>query len=211
MKRLPRVRFHRSNAPTWSGRRHERARSNRGVAVVEAAFVTPIFFALVLGVIELGLIMNNYLGLAHSVRAGARVASASGNEIFADYGIMASVKREAAALGDDQIQLVVVYKAEAFGSAPTATCQGGTSVVGVCNVYTPADLALPKEDWGCRPDRNIDRYWCPTTRKVTLTGDGTEFVGVWMKIEHDWVTKLFGSTTTLTDSSVIRLEPRAQI
>jgi hypothetical protein len=83
--------------------------------------------------------------------------------------------------------------------------------VGVCNVYTPADLALPKADWGCRPDRNVDRYWCPTTRKVTLTGTGTEFVGVWMKIDHGWVTKMFGSTTTLTDSSVIRLEPRAQI
>src|SRR3954471_4646405 len=46
---------------SWVGRSRERARSNRGIALVEAAFVTPVFFALVLGVAEIGLVMNNYL------------------------------------------------------------------------------------------------------------------------------------------------------
>lgn len=173
--------------------------------------MTPIFFALVLGVIELGLVMNNYLALAHSVRAGARVASASGNEIYADLGVVRSVARESSALRDDQIELVVIYKAAEFGAPPTATCQAGTPVAGVCNVYRVADLSRPKSDFGCRTDRNLDRYWCPTARKVTLTGTGTEYVGVWMKIEHDWVTKMFGNTVDLTDSSVIRLEPRASL
>lgn len=179
--------------------------------MIEAAFVTPVFMAMVLAVVELGLAMNSYLALAHSVRAGARTASASGNEIFADYGIISTVKREASALNSTQIERIVVYKATTFGAAPTTACQNGTPVAGVCNVYSRADLARPKSDFGCRTVRNLDRYWCPTTRKVTLDGDGTEYVGVWMKIEHRWVTRMFGTATTLTDSSVIRLEPRAQI
>ena len=56
--------------------------------------------------------------------------------------------------------------------------------------------------------KNLDRYWCPTDRKNSLSGTGTDYVGVWMKIEHPWLTKMFGNTKTLTDSSVIRIEPR---
>ena len=46
-----------------------------GIALVEAAFVTPVFFMLVLGVVEIGLAMNDSLGLTHTVRAGTRVAT----------------------------------------------------------------------------------------------------------------------------------------
>ena len=37
---------------------------------------------------------------------------------------------------------------------------------------------------------------------------GTDFVGVWIKYEHSWVTKIFADTSIITDASVIRLEPR---
>ena len=33
-------------------------------------------------------------------------------------------------------------------------------------------------------------------------------MGVYMKVTHRWVTKIFGSTKQLTDQSIIRLEPR---
>ncbi len=194
-------------AATWAGRFRQRARDHRGIAVVEAAFVTPVFFFLVLGIAEIGLVMNDYLAVASTVRAGARVASASGNGIYADYGIVTAVNRESVALQRNKVKLIVVYKANAFGDAPTAACQAGTATTGVCNVYTFSDFNRPKSDFGCRNDMNLDRYWCPTNRKVTLSGTGTEYVGVWMKIEHPWLTKMFGNTKTLTDSSVIRLEP----
>ena len=187
-----------------------RSRDQRGVTVVEAAFITPVFFVLVLGMIEIGLAMNDYLSLANASRAGARVASASGNDVYADYGILRAVEREAAALNEDQIDIIVVYKPTNFGEAPTATCQAGNAVSGVCNVYRPADFARPEADFGCRSDRSLDRYWCPSSRDVSLSGNGSDYVGVWMKIEHDWVTKMFGNSKTLTDSSVIRLEPRTK-
>jgi hypothetical protein len=176
--------------------------------VVEAAFVTPVFFALVLGVAEIGLIMNDYLAQTSAVRAGARVASTSGTDVYSDYDILRAVGRDGAALADERIKQIVIYKPATFGEAPSATCQAGTPVEDVCNVYVVADLKRPESDFGCITTKNLDRYWCPTERKDSLSGTGTDYVGVWMKIDHPWLTKMFGNTKTLTDSSVIRIEPR---
>lgn len=170
--------------------------------------MTPIFFTMVLGVAEIGLAMNDYLALTSAVRAGARVASTSGADIYADYGILKALNRETTAIQDGKIQLIVVYKPATFGDPPTATCQAGTAVADICNVYSVTDLNRPKTDFGCQATQNLDRYWCPSNRKDTLAGLGTDYVGVWMKIQHPWLTKMFGSTKTLTDSSVIRIEPR---
>jgi hypothetical protein len=194
--------------PAWISRVRARARDNRGVAVVEAAFVTPIFFALLLGLFEIGMAMSDYLALANTVRAGARVASASSNDLTADYGIIQAIKRESSALNPNQIQLIIVYKATGFGAAPTTGCQNGVAVANLCNVYQPADLNVAKDKWGCKTTEDLDRYWCPANRKVTVTGTGSEYVGVWIKMNHPWITKMFGSTKTFIDSSVIRLEPR---
>lgn len=185
----------------------------RGVAVIEAAFVTPVFFMLVFGIVEIALAMNDNLALAHSTRAGSRVASASGNDLYADYGIVRSIARESSAIDRGQIELVVVYQASKVGEAPSDTCQGGTPVKNECNVYRPADFARDKDDFGCKDPSSLalDSAWCPNDRRVVLTsGEGPAYVGVWMKIEHEWVTKMFGSTLTLTDTSVIQLEPRGR-
>ena len=178
--------------------------------MVEAAFVTPIFFTLVLGVAEIGLAMNDYLALADSVRASARVASTTGSDIYSDWSILAAFNRESAALADRNIRQIVIYKPGGFGQAPTATCQSGVPVTNVCNVYDASDLQRPKTDFGCLSSQDLDRYWCPSNRKITLSGSGTDYVGVWVKIDHKWVTKMFGSDKTLTDSSVIRIEPRTK-
>lgn len=178
--------------------------------MLEAAIITPVFFALILAIADIGLAMNDYLALANSVRAGARVASASGNDVYGDWGILSAVERESTALERNKIKYIVVYKPAGFGEPPTATCQAGQPVEGVCNVYTAADLKRPRDDFGCEFESVLDGWWCPTSRVVSLSGTGTDYIGVWMKIEHPWLTKMFGNTKTLTDSSVIRLEPRTR-
>lgn len=189
------------HAPGWR---------ERGVTLIEATLVTPIFLMLIFGVIELGLAMNDNLALSHSTRAGSRVASASGNDLFADYGILRSVARESSAIPRNQVKLVVVYKAAGIGAPPSSTCQAGTAVAGECNVYTPTDFSRAKESFGCGSGEP-DASWCPQDRWVTLTSARQpDYVGVWMKIEHPWVTHMFGNTLTLTDSSVIQLEPRGR-
>ncbi len=184
--------------------------------MVEAAFITPVFLMLVFGIIEVGLAMNDNLALAHTVRAGSRVASASGNDVFADYGIVQAIDRESTALPRSQIKLIVVYRATKYGDAPSPQCQQGTpngswasTSDRPCNVYVPSDFGKAKSRWGCKPAEGLE-VWCPTNRKVSLSGTGPEYIGVWMKIEHRWVTGMFGEVLTLTDASVIRLEPRTK-
>lgn len=197
--------------PAWISRLKARSRDNRGVAIIEAAFVTPVFFILVLGIIEIGLAMNDYLALANSVRAGSRTASALGTEVSADYDTMRVVLREASAIDRANIDSIVIYKASGFGEPPTPTCQGGLSEGGTCNVYGPKEFAMDEDEFGCDPITSPDRHWCPIDRKTSLVDGGTDFVGVWMKMRHPWVTKMFGNVKTLTDSSVIRLEPRTKL
>jgi hypothetical protein len=197
------------------------------VAIIEAAFVTPVFFMLIMGLVEIGMALNDNLALASTVRAGSRVASASGNDANADLYTVLRVAKESSAISRTNVILVVVYKPATFGQAPSSTCAAGTPVAGVCNVYTSSDMAdavvqvteqtaalaegratdPSKMKFGCKPT-SPDRFWCPSARKVTQIGTGPDYVGVWMKIRHPWVTKMFGNDVMLTDQSVIRLEPR---
>ncbi|MCU1499359.1 MAG: hypothetical protein JWM47_3312 [Acidimicrobiales bacterium] len=217
----------RRRPPSWIGRVHRRAAENRGFALVEAAFVTPVFFALIFGVIEMGLAINDYLAVSSTVRAGARLASASGNDLKADLYTVRAMGREASAVKATDVVRVVIYKPSTFGEAPTASCQAGTPTAGVCNVYNAADMAAAKIQvneetaalsqgravdqskvvFGCKTT-SPDRYWCPSGRKVTLTGTGPEYVGVFMLLEHRWISN--AGVKSLTDQSVIRLEPRVE-
>jgi Flp pilus assembly protein TadG len=52
-----------------------RKRGRRGAALVEFALVVPLLMLLLLGVMEFGMIMHDYLTLAHSVREGVRTAA----------------------------------------------------------------------------------------------------------------------------------------
>lgn len=196
---------HRRRRAPFRGPADERS---RGAALIEAAFITPVFMMMVLGIMEVGLAMNDDLALAHTVRAGTRVASASGNDVYADYGIIQAIARESSALPRSQIKYIVVYKANGYGSEPSDSCKAGTAS-STCNVYTTAAFSVPKSRWGCKAAESLDRYWCPSTR-IVARAQGPDYVGVWMKVEHHWVTNMFGTVATLTDQSVIRMEPRAR-
>lgn len=126
-------------------------------------------------------------------------------------------------------------------SGPGTGCLSGIAITGKCNVYRPSDFAKAEAQaaeqqaqaaadasgtprtldksklwFGCQttgPNANqsLDRYWCPTTRKVARSDNsrqGPDYVGVWIKARHSWVTKMFGNNKTITDQSVIQIEPR---
>ena len=91
------------------------------------------------------------------------------------------------------------WNASAGSSAlPSASCQTG-SVTGLCNYYTPAQLTLAKTNFGnCvnNGDATVDGAWCPLKRVNTLTGNGgtgPDFVGIYIRTVHPYVTKLFGN------------------
>lgn len=238
--------------PAWISRFRARKRNGqRGIALLEAAVVTPIFLMVIMAIAEAGLYMRNYLGVSNTVRAGARASSAGGDNAAgalgtdvasADLYTVAAIARESSAISRSAIQYVVVYKATGYGAGPVddgvdgvpAGCFAGQPRDGLCNVYTTADfdaaqaeleertrhadakvtdptdvLDMDKMTFGCAPT-SPDRYWCPNTRKSALNsngGLGPDYVGVYMKVRHDWLTGIFGSSRYIADTSVIKIEP----
>lgn len=54
-------------------------RSERGQTMVEFALVLPVLCLLLFGVIQFGIVFNNYITLTDAVRAGARKAAVARN------------------------------------------------------------------------------------------------------------------------------------
>jgi Flp pilus assembly protein TadG len=56
---------------------HRRFRNERGQALVEFALVLPLLSLILFGIIQFGIVFNNYIDLTDAVRAGARKATVS--------------------------------------------------------------------------------------------------------------------------------------
>lgn len=169
------------------------------------------FFTLIMGLLEGSLLLGDSLATAHSAKAGARTASALGTDSMTDYQVLTAIGREGRALRRGDINYIVIYEATSYGAEPTATCRSGVPVAGVCNVYVAADLDRPSSQFGCQSATALDGYWCPNTRKTALTvenGGPPDFVGVWIQTTHHMVSGLVGQERTLTERSVLRIEPR---
>jgi TadE-like protein len=189
-----------------------------GATLVEAAIVTPIFFLLIFGVMEVGGAYKDKLALSNAVTAGARTASAAADDALADYNILRAVEKALSAAPRSSIEYVVVFNAGGPDGVPTPTCKTGSSSpgtglarTGACNVYTTASFDEDQSHFGCKPTYNVDRYYCPSDRKVVLTaanGGPPDVVGVWIKMRHAYYTKFIADSVVLTDQCVIAVEPR---
>lgn len=88
-----------------------------------------------------------------------------------------------------------------------------TGVQGYCNVYPKAKLnstfADASANWGCKTTtpRTLDSYWCPDER-LGLQTVGTDYIGLHIDYEHQWVTGLFGTTRQMSDDVIFRVEPQ---
>jgi Flp pilus assembly protein TadG len=80
-------------------------RQEEGQSVVEFAFVLPILLALVLGIVQFGIVFNNYLTITDATRVGARKAAVS--RFLGDSGAAARTATYSAASGLDPARLVV--------------------------------------------------------------------------------------------------------
>jgi Flp pilus assembly protein TadG len=58
-----------------------RLRNSDGQSVVEFALVLPVLALVLFGIIQFGIVFNNYIDLTDAVRAGARKAAVSGRAV----------------------------------------------------------------------------------------------------------------------------------
>lgn len=199
-------------------RRRLRARSERGAVVVEAALVTPLLMLLIFGIIEMALLMKDDVAVTSAVRNGGRIASANAGAgpggVAADDGSCTSpcspanapmfaqlaanaIQTAGSALPKDSIQELWVYKANNKGfpgsdGSTAMTC--GTNCV--------------KYKWVKASDQF--KYFSGTWQSSSVNAcanNNPDSVGVYLKVNHSWLTGFFGKTIAIDDHAVFTFEP----
>jgi len=185
---------------TGSGRRRRgvvlRRRGDGGAVAVEAALITPLIMLLLFGIIEFGFVFKNHLAVSSSTRAGARIASAMPRAD--DFAIRAaeSVVREGAALERQNIVKVWVYRANASTGLPDS---GNFSSCTAC-VRFAVDPSTGT------PTATYDG-WQAASQNACVNDPAHDYVGVYVEYSNPGVTGLIFNSLTLSDRSVMSLEP----
>lgn len=179
--------------------RCRKAMAQRGAVLVEAAIVMPLVALLLFGILEYGLLFGDDMRLANSLRSGARTAAAlTSLNASDDYAVLKAVQAGSGKVAP-QIQLLVIYKSNGPSDVPTKACEEGLSQPGECNVYTQNDFNMTETQLEATGASNS---WPPDERIP-----GTDYIGVWAKVDHKWITGFFGTDHEVTDSAVMRVQP----
>ncbi len=188
-----------------ASKRRETRRSGRGVALVEAAIVTPLLLGLIFGIIEFGFVFKDKLTVSNASRAGARAGSAAGSNASADLQILRAV---GASSGLARVEKVVVYKAASSTDPVPAGCTSSpVGIAGVCNVYDNSDLTISDAAFGdIAYSKNT--YWPASSRVTSVAAPtGPDFLGVWVQVRHNSAFSSIVPSRLLSDAVVMRLEP----
>ncbi len=175
--------------------------TERGSVLVELTMVLPLLVTVVLGMMEMGMAWRDQQTITQASRQGARVGSHLGDDATAD---QQAVEAALAVLDDDQldnINYIVVYEVPASNPSGVipAGCKTASNSGLNCTRYSPTDIANGTFD---------GTSWDPTGRKVTMSGDGPDRLGVYISVFRPWFTGYFpGTGTDIGVHSVMQLEP----
>jgi Flp pilus assembly protein TadG len=187
--------MHRTLARARKRRARPDRRRSRGAVAVEAALITPVFLVLVFGIIEFGLVFKDWLAVSSTVRAGARMASAEPRTATFASDAAAQVAKEGTALGMSNVKELWVYKANADG-----TPVGGTSAFTTCGTCV-------KFRWNGSAFTQTSSSWTSTQQNACQNDPNRDTIGVYLKYDHPAVTGLFFNSLTLSEHTVMALEP----
>ena len=183
--------------------------------MVEAVIVFPLLLLLMMGCLEFGMAWRDSTTVSTALRSSARTVASQGNDGSADYYALQALKAGLSGIPAGAIGRIVIYNATTNNTVDPAclsvTAPGGQSGSRACNVYTAGSFSLASTSFssaatGSCPATAVDRYFCPLTRSV-VQATGTDYVGVYIQVRHDFVTQLFGASLTITDKLIVRLEP----
>ncbi|QGG95698.1 TadE/TadG family type IV pilus assembly protein [Actinomarinicola tropica] len=202
-------------------RRLRRRSSDRGAALLETLLVAPVFFALVLGIFEFGLIYRDILTTSDAVANGARTGAVIGprttnSGVSADFEIIRQVRNSLGSVPVEWIDRIVIFKANGPGAGSPSdqvpnACKTGGSVADVCNVYDPANAFLAVDTGNdtffssCPSGRAC--AWRPSSRRNGPTTAAIDYLGVYIRVERPYVSGLFGDVFTIDQAYIVRLEP----
>jgi Flp pilus assembly protein TadG len=187
-------------------------RHARGQSLVEFALVFPLFFTLVLGFIEFGMLFNATLSLNYAARDGALAGAEAGNQFGSDCVILKAVDAAVNAPADRaKISQVQIFKA-----TPNGTMIGSPTVYD--RTTTPNSSICSALDGSVLMYTQTANAYTETGRCNVLAGCGTpgttvDNIGVRVYYTHQWVTPLRNFVgggpggISFDRASVMRMEP----
>lgn len=172
--------------------------ADRGAALVEAAMVTPLLVLLVFGIIEFGLLFKDTSSVAAAAASGARTAATQARTNGYQDNVAAAVTGALSSVGATPQELVV-YRVEKNGlNQPVNWSSAQITGCSTCYKFTwSGGQWVPSGGSG----------WAAAAQQACGPVATTDYVGVWIKARHDMLTGMFGSARTITEKTVMRLEP----
>lgn len=175
-----------------------RGRGQRGAVAVEFAIIAPLLMVLTFGIVEFSSAYHDSSIAADAARAGGRVASAEPRNPSYAINAANAVSSALKTLPKDAPQEMWVYKAN------------GAGYPGSGSSFSSCGSNCIKYLWNSSAQQfdtsNAGGGGWPASAQQVCT-EPFDQVGVFVKIDHKFVTKLFGAQVTLTDHSVFRFEP----
>jgi Flp pilus assembly protein TadG len=187
-------------------RRNPEKRDERGAVLVEAAFVLPLLLFFLFGIIEFGGAYKDSLTVESATRTGARTASALPRDATMNSAVANAVATAVKALPASGPKELWIYKAQTDGT-PAGTGNFTNCGASTCWKFT---WNSSSQTWTA-----VNGYtWDPLTQNACTINGGPDSVGIYITAEHTFVSGMFnfifpGGKKTLTDRTVMRLEPVA--
>jgi Flp pilus assembly protein TadG len=116
-----------------------------GQAIVEFALVLPLLMGLLLGIVQFGIVFNNYETLTDAARVGARQAAVS--RFVGDNGASAETAARAAASGLDSNTLAVDAQSCVPGTSPCPGAEDWTTPGNEVTVTATYPYSIKILDW----------------------------------------------------------------
>lgn len=188
-------------------------RQDRGAAVIEAALLLPVFFLLVIGIMDWSLYMRDSLAATESARVGVRTASALPRIPGFTQTTVDAIARAGSALPKDQIRQILVFKANSRGFPGPA----GNVTMSCAGYETSCDRFVWNEassKFVMSPDTTpwnpVAAVGQPGHINSCPAGFGgpPDSVGVYVEASHPRITGLLGVPTSVKDFAVLPFEPK---
>ena len=170
--------------------------------LVEAAIIMPLLLLLVFGIIEYGLLYKDTSTVSAAAASGARTASTQARTSGYEVNAAAAVSGALSASGATPQQLII-YRVERNGSNQPVNWSN-TQITGCTACY--------KFTWDTTNKRwnTPTGTWLWSAQQACGSTLLTDYVGVWVQARHGMITGMFGSARTITEKTVMPLEPVRQ-
>ncbi len=175
-----------------------RRRRDGGAVAVEAALITPVLMLILVGILEFGFLLKDWMSATASVRVAARTASAEPRVATFANDTARQMSTSTGALNPGDIRKMWVYKADSAGNPV-----GGTSAFTSCSTCVKYSY-----DVATRSFTKVADNWPHTAQNACMGAQGPpDAIGVYIEVEHRSFTNMFFTSFTIKEHAVMALEP----